>query len=216
MKKHIPNLLTSSNLATGCVGIYYVLLVNSSSAIYFVAIAAFFDFLDGFAARLLKVQSPIGKQLDSLADLVSFGVLPSFFIFTEFGSLNGIQWVILLIPVCSAFRLAKFNLDETQADSFLGLPTPANALMLTSLVFLAFEFGHLLLIALCLSSSFLLVAPVRLIALKFRSFQWKGNEGRWVLLVVEGCLLVIFQHSFIPFLIPVYIIVSIGSNLLSK
>jgi CDP-diacylglycerol---serine O-phosphatidyltransferase len=211
MKKHIPNLITSLNLAVGCVGILYVLTENRSEAFYFVMIAAVFDFLDGFAARLLKVKSEIGKQLDSLADLVSFGLLPSFFLLEWMREDTPYFYAAILIAVFSALRLAKFNVDDSQTDSFKGLPTPANAIMITSLVFLPFELYWWTLLSICLLSAMLLVSPVRLLALKFSSFSWKGNESRWVLIFGSLVLLMVFKWTFLPLLIPFYLLVSIVS-----
>lgn len=217
MKRQIPNLLTCLNLAIGCVGIYFTLTGQTPEAFYFVMAAGLFDFLDGFAARLMKVQSEIGKQLDSLSDLVSFGLLPAFFMLQwliESGS--DYYWIAIIIAVFSALRLAKFNVDETQSDSFQGLPTPANAIMLTSLIFVSFELFEYTLISICIFSSILLVSPVRLIALKFTSAGWKGNEDRWVLIIGIIIFLAVFQWTFVPFLIPYYIVVSVGSFLFRR
>ena len=185
MKKHVPNLITSINLAIGCIGIFYVLTEGRSEAIYFVMLAGAFDFFDGFAARLLKVKSEIGRQLDSLADLISFGLLPAFFIMVWLQESTTYYWIAIIVAVFSALRLAKFNVDDSQIDSFVGLPTPANAIMITSLVFLSFELYWYTLISICILSAILLVSPVRLIALKFSAFSWQGNESRWILI----CLL---------------------------
>ncbi|SNS96056.1 CDP-diacylglycerol---serine O-phosphatidyltransferase [Ekhidna lutea] len=211
MKKHIPNLLTCLNLAIGCVGIYYTLGGKEPIAFYFVIVAGLFDFLDGFSARLLKVQSEIGKQLDSLSDLVSFGLLPSFFMLKWLEGITAFYWVAIIIAVFSAIRLAVFNVDESQTDSFKGLPTPANAIMLTSLSFVSFELYEYTLISICLFSALLLVSPIRLVALKFKSFAWKGNEGRWILIAGIVVFISVFQWTFIPFLIPFYLVVSLIS-----
>lgn len=217
MKKHIPNFITCLNLATGCVGIYFVLLKGSPEAIYFVLISGGFDFLDGFAARLLKVKSEIGKQLDSLADLISFGLLPAFFMLQWIEKSNtDVHWVALLIAVFSAVRLAKFNIDETQEDSFKGLPTPANAIMLTSLVFVPFELYTYTLVSICILSSILLVSPIRLLSLKFQSFAWAENKARWILIAGVLVLAIVFQWTFLPLLIPFYISVSIVAFVLNK
>ena len=140
MKKHIPNALTSANLLCGMIGIVYVLGGEINFGAYFIFLAALFDFLDGFVARMLKVSSDIGKQLDSLADLVTFGVLPSFILFKMVES-NTEIWIlpflVLIVAVFSAVRLAKFNIDERQSDRFIGVPTPANALLISTLPFLS-------------------------------------------------------------------------------
>jgi len=144
LTKHIPNTLTCLNLISGMAGIYYVLDGHVLFGAYFILIAAFFDFFDGFAARMLKVSSDIGKELDSLADLVTFGVLPSFIIFRMMMDINSegyLPFITFLIGVLSAVRLAKFNVDTRQTERFIGLPTPANALLLSTLPFLALHFN---------------------------------------------------------------------------
>lgn len=217
MKRQIPNILTCLNLAIGCVGIYYTLTGKTPEAFYFVIVAGLFDFSDGFAARMLKVQSEIGKQLDSLSDLVSFGLLPSFFMLQWLqNSGSSFYWVAIVIAVFSAIRLAKFNIDDSQSDSFKGLPTPANAIMLTSLTFISFELYEYTLISICIFSAILLVSPIRLIALKFSSSSWKGNEDRWILIIGSIVLLAVFQLTFVPFLISFYIVLSVVSYLIRK
>jgi len=211
MKKHIPNFLTCLNLVIGCIGIYFTLTGRTPEAFYFVIASGLFDFLDGFAARLLNVKSEIGKQLDSLADLVSFGLLPSFFMLQWLQEISDFYWIALVIAVFSAIRLAEFNLDDSQSENFKGLPTPANAIMLTSLIFVPFELFEYTLISICLFSALLLVSPLKLIALKFSSPGWKGNEARWILIGSIFILLVVFQWTFIPYLIPLYIVVSVIS-----
>ena len=142
MKKYILNFITLLNLATGLTGLVFVFHNELNLAIYLVFLCGLFDFLDGFAARMLKSYSDLGKSLDSLADIVSFGVLPAFIAFSAFSVYGGDEiyyqifpWMALLIPVFSALRLAKFNVDESQSISFSGLPTPANAFMVISAVF---------------------------------------------------------------------------------
>ncbi len=212
MKKHIPNILTSLNLAIGSAGIFYVLTTDYNYAFYFVIVAGIFDFLDGFAARLLKVKSEMGKELDSLADLVSFGLLPAFYVMKLLDNVSEFYWVALLIVVFSALRLAKFNLDDSQSDSFEGLPTPANAIMLTSILFLGYQLPEETLIGIVVMSSLLLISKLRLIALKFKSFGWKQNEARWVLILGSIVLFMVFRWTFIPLLIPFYIVVSVVSS----
>ncbi|WP_421764175.1 CDP-diacylglycerol--serine O-phosphatidyltransferase [Ekhidna sp.] len=216
MKKYIPNLLTCLNLAIGCVGIYITLSNQEVEAFYFVIAAGLFDFLDGFAARILKVQSDIGKQLDSLSDLVSFGLLPTFFMMQWLRESSQLYWIAIAIAVFSALRLAKFNVDDNQSDSFIGLPTPANAIMLTSLIFIPFELYEYTLISICLFSAILLVSPIKLIALKFSAFTWKNNEARWILIIGVLGLVIVFKWTFLPFLIPFYLMVSVFSFVVSK
>lgn len=214
MKKHIPNVFTCLNLAIGAFGIFYVFTVGKEYAFYFVIACAVFDFFDGFAARLLNVKSDFGKELDSLADMVSFGLLPSFFIKVWLIDYTPVYWLALLIAVFSALRLAKFNLDEGQSNSFEGLPTPANAIMLTSLIYVGFELSEMTLISICLLSSLLLISKLRLLALKFSSWGFKGNEARWLLVFGAIILFIVFKWTFIPLLIPYYLVISIATNVL--
>lgn len=216
MKRHIPNALTCLNLALGCVGIYFTLTKGSPEAIYFVLAAGLFDFLDGFAARMLNVKSEIGKQLDSLADLISFGLLPAFYMLQMMEPKTEWYWVAIIIAVFSALRLAIFNLDESQTDSFKGLPTPANAIMLTSLAFVPFQLYDYSLISICILSAIMLVSPIRLISLKFSTFGWKGNEARWILIMGIIILAIVFKSTSLPLLIPYYVLVSVISFVTKK
>ena len=134
-RKILPNLFTSLNLLSGCIGIVFISSGKLEYALYFVLTGVFFDFLDGFSARLLKVSSPIGKELDSLADMVTFGVLPSFVIYELLNPLTDgwMPYTSFLIAIFSALRLAKFNVDTRQREVFIGLPTPANAVFISGL-----------------------------------------------------------------------------------
>jgi len=209
MIKQLPNLFTSLNLATGCIGVYYLFSGGAFETLYFVLVALFFDGMDGLLARLLNAKSAVGAQLDSLADMVSFGVLPGLYVLTLLKAQTSLFWIAILIVVFSAYRLAKFNIDDSQSDSFLGLPTPANAVMLTSLFLLSLQLNVTLLVVITLVSCFLLVAPIRLIALKFNDFSWSGNEHRWI--VIIGCIILIIalRWNAITFLIPFYVCVSV-------
>ncbi|MCW5909739.1 MAG: CDP-diacylglycerol--serine O-phosphatidyltransferase [Cyclobacteriaceae bacterium] len=218
--RHIPNALTCANLVCGCFGIIS-LFTNTVEPAYFIWAACVFDFFDGFAARLLKVSSPIGKELDSLADVVSFGVLPALAMYTWIGveSVHTyLPYVAILIAVFSAWRLAKFNIDENQSDSFIGVPTPANALFISALPFLPEAlriavFSPYVLAAIAIVFSLLLVAPLPLFALKFKSFSWQGNQPRFTFLAVSVLLLAAFHAGAIPFIILFYIGISLGSRL---
>lgn len=219
IKEHIPNALTSSNLFTGCVGIVYLFNSNYKAAFYCVVISAIFDFLDGFSARLLKVNSELGKQLDSLADLISFGLLPSVLVYTWLEEIHSssINYLAFLIAVFSALRLAKFNLDESQKDEFIGLNTPANTLFIVSLIFwqennflnseiwLFTSYG---LISLILISSFLLVSNLRFFSFKFKSFEWADNKVRYGFIFVSLLMLVILKEISIPLIVIGYILFS--------
>ena len=226
--RHLPNALTCCNLLCGVFGI--VILMDSSHNHEFldfcnlipwlVWAACVFDFLDGFAARMLKVSSPIGKELDSLADMVTFGVLPPLYIIHYYGDSdtlgNGLGLISLTLVVCSALRLAKFNIDTRQTDGFIGVPTPANALFFTGLTltfeYFSFQPDPYLLIALILLFSWLMISSLRLFALKFKSFGWKGNELRFTFLLASVLLIGLFQFAAITFIIILYILASLVSN----
>jgi CDP-diacylglycerol---serine O-phosphatidyltransferase len=217
--RHIPNTLTCANLVCGCLGIIS-LFTNKIEPAYFIWAACVFDFFDGFAARLFKVSSPIGKELDSLADMVSFGVLPALAMYSWIGTSTAsyLPFVAIGIAVFSALRLAKFNIDENQSDSFIGVPTPANALFISALPFLpetlhAWVFLPASLVAITIVFSFLLVAPLKLLALKFKHFGWQSNQLRFTFLAISVLLLLLFRAGAIPFIILFYIGISLGSRL---
>ncbi len=221
--RHIPNTLTSGNLLCGCVGLISVFGNYPVEPAYFIWAACVFDFLDGFSARLLKVSSPIGKELDSLADMVSFGVLPAMAMYQWIDSSSEASWIsyiALSIAVFSAIRLAKFNVDTRQTDSFIGVPTPANALFLTSLVFLPESIRAIMMTTPVLTGvviifSLLLVAPFELFALKFKDFSWAHNQIRFTFLALSVLLLVILKAGSLPIIILLYIVISLGSRILA-
>jgi len=201
-------------------GIYFVLEGQIFYGAYFVLIAAFFDFFDGFAARMLKVSSDIGKELDSLADLVTFGVLPAFIIFRmmmDIDSASYLPFMAFIIGVLSAVRLAKFNVDTRQTERFIGLPTPANALFLSALPFLGLQFewvaaliGNIyFLAALSLVMALLLVMEVPLIALKFKNFGLQDNIFRYLVLMIALVSIIWLGMAGIPLVIISYIVLSI-------
>lgn len=240
--KHLPNLLTCSNLFCGILAIVYVCLGQIEPVLWLMGLSLLFDFFDGFAARLVGVSSPVGKELDSLADMVSFGVVPGMIMARMIREAQGKAFlpeapfelfaeiplflVAFLITVFSALRLAKFNLDTRQSDSFYGLPTPANTLLIASFwMILSFSPDSLLakalqnlwvLMGLSVLSSFLLVADIKLIALKFKSFGWKGNEFRFILIGLSILLFAFLLHQAIPILILIYFILSIVQNQLDN
>lgn len=213
--RHLPNALTCCNLLCGVIGI---IAINQIHPIYMVGLACVFDFLDGFAARLLKVTSSIGKELDSLADMVTFGVLPSIFMYHFMAdqtlSPGMTAYVAVLIAVCSALRLAKFNVDDRQTEGFIGVPTPANALFIVSFPFLLPHNAvpWQVAIVVILLFSWLMVSPLRLFALKFKHFGWKGNELRFTFLVAAVLLIVIFQAAGVALSIILYILASLISG----
>lgn len=224
MKRHLPNFLTCCNLLCGCIGIVFLLEGRGVPAAYFVWVACIFDFFDGFAARMLKVSSPIGKELDSLADVVSFGVLPAMVMYkmlSDASSSEVIPYLGFMIAMFSALRLAIFNVDETQRDSFKGLNTPANTLFITSLPLLHGTVGDWLflpatLIAITIVFSFLLVSRIEIFALKFKNFSWADNKIRFTFLGLAVLLFVIFQVAAIPLVILLYIGLSLGEKALSR
>jgi CDP-diacylglycerol--serine O-phosphatidyltransferase len=223
--KQIPNSITAANLLMGCLAIIAALHHDLVQASYFIGLAAIFDFFDGFAARLLKVHSEIGKQLDSLADVVSFGVAPGMIFYIHSSFVNDaanlpeyISYLAFLIPIFSAFRLAKFNLDTRQTDSFIGLPTPANALFICSIP-LVYEQGpefantlfssQLFCYLFPFVSSWLLMAELPLFALKFKHFKWNGNQIRWIFLGLSAVNLIAFNYFGISLSILLYLTLSI-------
>lgn len=230
MKKHIPNALTCLHLFTGSVAIFVAFQDNLELAAWLVYVAAFFDFLDGLVARLLNAYSDFGKQLDSLADMVSFGVLPGVIMFklmqTAIQSCAPASLVTVeLFPffgfvliIFSALRLAKFNIDARQTTSFIGLPTPANTLFISTLPFIlsndAFGLRPIILHPVALGiltcvMSYLLVAEIPLFALKFKNLTWRDNAIRFIFLLVAVPLLFLFKFTAIPLIILIYILLSL-------
>lgn len=213
MKKHIPNALTCANLLCGCLGIVGIIENWGVATAWFVWAACVFDFLDGFMARLLKVSSPIGKELDSLADMVTFGVLPGILVFNMIKDVSDSNWLpyaALLIPVCSAIRLAKFNVDERQVSGFIGVPTPANALFITALPFIpeaisGFQWTAYPLVAITVLFSWLMVSPLKLFALKFSNFRWADNATRFTFVAICVLLIAFLGKSAIALSILLYI-----------
>ena len=202
MKKHIPNTITCLNLISGCIATYFAFQSDCELALLFIVIGAVFDFFDGMSARLLHVSSPIGKELDSLADDITFGFAPSAIVFSF---LSGLHIHILLLPFLafvmaafSALRLAKFNLDERQAMGFIGLPTPANALFWGALIvglgeqLAAMPYVEWIVLAMVFVSSYLLVSEIPMFALKFKTWGWKGTELRYAFIISSLLLLIGF------------------------
>lgn len=230
MKKHIPNTITCLNLFCGCLAVYFAFHGNLVYSAYLVGLAAVLDFLDGMLARLLKAYSEIGKQLDSLADMVSFGFVPGVLMFHLIGkaleqhdTFLGIPSTIFpflgfLITIFSALRLAKFNIDTRQTTSFIGMPTPACTIFVSSLpLILANDaFGvsgvvlnPFLLAFLCFLLSYLLVAEIPLFALKFKNLSWKDNSVRFIFVLLAAGLSILLGYTAVPFIIALYIILSI-------
>ncbi len=242
MKKQIPNILTLGNLVCGGIAITLIFEDQMHWAGLLVIAAAVLDFLDGFVARVLKVAGPIGKQLDSLADMVTFGVVPALIAYKliEAGvahhhpdGVDGVaayvKYAAFLIAAMSAYRLAKFNVDESQSDSFSGIPTPANAIFWIGIP-LAMHYQtdsipsqvsnwlanpHIVLVV-SIVMSVLLVAPIRMIALKFKHYGFKGNVARYLLIIGCAFLLITFRFIGFPLIIALYVLLSIANGLTNK
>jgi len=211
-------------LICGCVGIIFLWEDESIPSAYFVWAALLFDFADGFVARMLKTSSPIGKELDSLADMVSFGALPALFMYERIAFESPepyLPYIALLLAVCAAIRLAVFNLDETQSDSFKGLPTPANALFITALPFLDypaldFIWNPIILALISVVFSGLMISRIDLFALKFKTMGWQENKTRFTFLAVSVLLLALLQFAALPLIIILYVALSLGVRVFSK
>ena len=222
IKKHVPNFITCLNLFSGCVAALLAFKGNYQGAFIAILVAAVFDFFDGFAARLLKAYSPMGKELDSLADMVSFGFAPGMIVFSLLTEANINEWLpylAFIIPVFSGLRLAKFNIDERQTSSFIGMPTPANAIFWGGLTtsFAPFLISNVwLIIVLTVLFSYLLVAEIPMFALKVKNLAWKDNQIQYIFLGVTIILLVIFQlNAFAP-IIGWYILLSVIAAVFAK
>lgn len=224
MKKHIPNSITCCNLISGCIATAFAFTGDIEVALLWIIIGAVFDFFDGMTARLLHVSSPIGKELDSLADDITFGVAPSTIIFSQLQLMSYpdfleplrpyLPFVAYIMAAFSALRLAKFNLDERQALGFIGLPTPANALFWGSLLVGIGEQMYyrpwtlyLILIGI-LASSWLLVSEIPMFALKFKHWGWKGNEVKYIFLITCVPLVAIFGITSFAIIVAWYVVLS--------
>ncbi|MFR9603522.1 MAG: CDP-diacylglycerol--serine O-phosphatidyltransferase [Rikenellaceae bacterium] len=221
----IPNFITLSNLTCGVLAVKEVVANQDYTlAFWLIILAAGFDFLDGFVARLLNQQSPIGVQLDSLSDLVSFGLAPTFVLFSlacdSFSVLNSefvvkfFPYAAFLIVAFSALRLAKFNIDDSQQSNFVGLPTPANALFCMSLGLICHTQGvqipieWLALISVMMSA--FMVAPLDMFSLKFKGLGWGQNSIRYIFLAVAAIEIIQFKIIAMPIVVLTYIAISIS------
>lgn len=243
MKKHIPNLLTLGNLFCGTFATILAVQGNFVFAGLFVVIGIFFDFFDGFAARLLNVSGELGKQLDSLADMVTSGVVPGIIMFNLLSSNNNsgsfaedsgsmfwfgfqfypIQLLGLLLTLGACYRLAKFNIDTRQSDSFIGLPTPAMSLFVISIPLITeysnIEFvqnlitNNYFLISVTLLLTYLMNAELPLFSLKFKEYSFKNNLIKYLFLIISLVMIITLQYLSIPLIILFYVVLSIISNL---
>lgn len=242
MKKHIPNFVTLLNVLCGSIAVLFAVNGHMTATAFFVILGIFFDFFDGLLARKLKVQSELGLQLDSLADMITSGLVPGIVMFhllsltvddfslvehsvylTEFFSdIEWLPFVGLIITLASAYRLATFNISTNQSDSFIGLPTPANTLLIISFPLImehqnndmmnTIILNPWFLIGVTLLSSFLLNSKIKLIALKFKNWSFKDNAARYLLIILALILLIIFKFAGIPLIIILYILMSLASK----
>ena len=238
-KRHIPNLITLLNLASGLIALIFAFNTNWQMAFFWVCMGIFFDFWDGFFARTLKVSSPIGLQLDSLADMVTSGVVPGLAIFQMLAGIADMQeelnlqsdnfymgllpYAGFIITLASAYRLAKFNVDTRQTNSFIGLPTPANALFIMSLpVIQIYSDGDgvifdllsnpYVLVGISLLSAFMLNANIPLFSLKIKYFNWEINKVQFTFLIISVLLLFFLAYLAIPLIILLYVLLSVINN----
>lgn len=227
IKKHVPNLITLLNLFSGCIALIYAIDLNFEMAFFFVSLGIFLDFFDGFFARLFKVSSPLGLQLDSLADMVTSGVVPGFVMFLmlskgSYGTENWIPYLGFIITLGSCYRLANFNIDTRQTDSFIGLPTPANALLILSLPLVMQHTNQdfirtilenqWVLLAITAFSAFILNAEIPLFSLKIKEFNFAKNKLQIIFLTTSVVLLGAFQFLGIPLVIILYVLLSVMNN----
>lgn len=227
MKAFVPNFITLLNLLSGGIAVIFAVKGDLSTAALFVFFGIFFDFFDGFLARKLNVSSEMGLQLDSLADLVTSGLAPAL-VLVNLIELSILPWqdancflpyLGLLVLLCSAYRLAKFNISTEQSQFFIGLPTPANALLIMSLPLVldyqnsdsynALILNPFFLVVVTLLSSFLLNAPVKLIALKFKTWNFSENASKYILIIFSLVALILFKFAGIPLIIIFYIMLSL-------
>ena len=228
LKQHIPNAITCGNLVSGCLSILFLTHNMPVKAAIMIFVAGLFDFLDGFAARLLHAHSPIGADLDSLSDVVSFGVAPGFIMYWlmsrsfdlpqwRIAGFNVLPCLAFLLPVFSAIRLAKFNIDNTQKTTFRGIPAPGMAIFIASLPLALSQVHHLkdgvlsywACLGIALIFSFMMVSRLRFFSFKMKSAKWKGNEVRWIFLLVTITSFVIFKWISLPFVMMFYVLLSI-------
>jgi CDP-diacylglycerol--serine O-phosphatidyltransferase len=212
MKRHIPNTLTCLNLFSGCIGVLFVLKGEFLLAFYCVLASGIFDFFDGMVARLLHVKSDIGKELDSLADVISFGFLPGAVLYKLLGASTDnvyLPYLGFIVTAFSALRLAKFNVDERQASEFIGLNTPMNAFFIMSLPFIgaahpAWIYQPWMLLIIVAAVSFLLVSEIRLFSMKLSSLAWSENKFKYIFLFISIVLLFMLRFLALPLVLLLY------------
>ncbi|MEZ0486502.1 CDP-diacylglycerol--serine O-phosphatidyltransferase [Fibrella aquatica] len=224
MLKHLPNAMTCGNLLCGCIGILMAMEGDLITASWLIILAGILDFGDGLVARMVGVSGPFGKELDSLADVVTFGVLPSFILLSLLRSDGDLQlesYSAFAIAICGALRLARFNIDTRQSDQFLGVPIPANALVVASLPLMAASGGVVskpladfflsvgFIAFYIVVMSLLMVSELPLMAFKFKNYGWQQNRIKYSFLIASILLLTLLQFAAIPLIILLYILLSI-------
>jgi CDP-diacylglycerol--serine O-phosphatidyltransferase len=218
IQKHIPNTITLLNLFCGCIAIVCIAKSDFLNGFIFVCLGIFLDFFDGFFARLFKVSSPLGLQLDSLADMITSGVVPGYVMYSMLAMTTEnpyLPFAGFVITLGACYRLANFNIDERQTDSFIGLPTPANALFFLSLPLIGeYEVLHniLFLLVISLLSAYIMNAEIPLFSLKIKKLNFKDNALQMIFLILSILLLVVFQFLGIPLVILMYVLLSIINN----
>lgn len=230
MKKQIPNIFTLLNLLSGLIALIYVFQDKLEYTAYFVFLGIFFDFFDGFFARLLKVQSELGLQLDSLADMITSGVVPGMVLYKLLENFNTntlyLPFFGLIITLSAGYRLAKFNIDTRQHESFIGVPTPAMSIFVVSLP-LIIQYSQsqwiitliqskVFLLSVVILFSYLMNSNLPLIALKFKSFDWEKNKIKYILIAISLLLLLFYKTIAIPMIILFYIVLSAGATVFEK
>lgn len=229
IKKQVPNVITLLNLFCGCIAVVFVAELNFEMAFFFVSLGIFLDFFDGFFARLFKVSSPLGLQLDSLADMVTSGVVPGYVMYSMLKMSQNpaaaniiIPYLGFIIALGSCYRLANFNIDTRQTDSFIGLPTPANALFILSLPLVlkhsdsmvVFDIltNQSVLLVITIISAFILNAEIPLFSLKIKDFTLKKNALQIFFLLLSIMLLIFLHYLAIPLIIITYVLLSVVNN----
>ncbi len=217
MKKHIPNFITCLNLFSGCIGTVFALQGEFQITLYCAVASGIFDFLDGLVARALHIKSSIGKELDSLADVISFGLLPGAVLFkllgVAFSEDSYLPYLGFIVTVSSALRLAKFNIDERQSTDFIGLNTPMNTFYVISLPFIAETHGSLILhpaflMGSIVITSLLLLSNIRLFSMKLTSWSWRENNWKFMFIILSGLLIGLLKFTAVPVVLVLYFLFS--------
>ncbi len=231
IKAQIPNLFTMLNLFCGCVALVMAIDLKFDMAFYFVCLGIFFDFFDGFFARKFGVAGPLGVQLDSLADMVTSGVVPGFVMLCllsnkNYSTFNYLPYVGFIITLGACYRLAKFNIDERQSDSFIGLPTPANALFITSLPLIIVNFTNTIvaeylcnnwvLLTITFLSTYIMNAEIPLFSLKIKDFSFAKYKLQIFFLAISVLMLIFLQILAVPLIIIIYVLLSVINNMVNK